>query len=187
MYRGQFLAVAALAATALIAGCSGNSVKEPQAEAAAPTAATDDYYEVHHEGRIYVFDDADAYREFLSLDETPFRKVRIGAGPQGETVVFGLTNAEKKMREGIPSVDLFDGKLEPAQPFYGEIQKDGRIYVFSEWKDMVSTRSTGEAALRYTDIGGGPGGKTVVYVLNEENKKHRPDGLIARFSAFHKM
>ena len=58
---------------------------------------------------------------------------------------------------------------------------DGRIYVFSSWADMVLTRESGEAALRFSDIGAGPNGETVIYVLNSSNKKQRPDALMAEF------
>lgn len=48
-----------------------------------------------------------------------------------------------------------------------------------------SSRTTGEAPLRYTDIGGGPSGMTVVYLLNEDNKKERPEDLIQIFKVRH--
>ncbi|GAB6043635.1 hypothetical protein [Endothiovibrio diazotrophicus] len=176
----RVLTAASLALT--LAACQSQSTKEETAKAA--PLNNDDYYEVHHEGRIYVFDDAGVYKEYLSVGETPFRKVRIGVGPHGETVVFGLHKHDKKKMEGIASVDMFDGKIDGAQDgFYAEIRSEGRIYVFDNWDDVKSFRQVGEAPYRYTDIGAGPNGETVVYVLNKHNKKHRPDALIARFKA----
>ncbi len=55
----------------------------------------DDLYEVEHEGRYYVFDDLWVYRDFLELGETPYRNTRIGAGPNGQTLVFGLRKRDK--------------------------------------------------------------------------------------------
>lgn len=164
-----------------MSACTGN-VKESSAGA---QLNNDDYYEAHHDGRIYVFDDAKSYLSFLGMGETPYTLVRIGAGPKGQTVVFGLRSKDKKKRSGIASVDMYDGKLTPAQDFYGEIAMEGRYYVFDHWADLQSFKKVGEATFRYTDIGGGPGGATVVYVLNKANKKHRPDGLIAKFKAQH--
>ncbi len=153
---------------------------------AAPHYNVDDYYQVYHEGRIYVFDDFKTYQDFLNLGETTFRLTRIGAGPNGETVVFGLRKKDKKMRSGIGSVDMFDGKAEGIEDgFYGEVVKDGRIYVFSTWQDLKDFLQVGEAPYRYTLIGEGPKGETVVFVLNKSNKKKRPDALIAEFKRRH--
>ncbi|ARU54523.1 hypothetical protein OLMES_0419 [Oleiphilus messinensis] len=141
-----------------------------------------DLYEVHHEGRIFVFDDFGLYQDFLKLGETPYTLTRIGAGPKGETIKFGLTSADKKKQSGIASVDLVDGKLAPAEAFYGEMRMEGRIYVFDNLEDMQTVRKTGEAPLRYTQIGTGPKGETVVYVLNSSNKKKKPVALIEQFN-----
>ncbi len=143
----------------------------------------DDLYEVAHEGRYYVFDDTAVYKNFVAHGETPYRKVFIGEGPQGKTLVFGLTGKDKKKRSGIGSVDLYQGKIAPAENFYGEMRgEDNRLYVFSELADMEAVRKTGEAAYRFTQIGVGPKGETVVFVLNKNNKKKKPMALMAEFS-----
>lgn len=165
----------------LSGGCAATAEKAPEPVAAKPLN-NDDYYEAHHEGRVYVFDDAKVYLDFLANGETPYRKARIGAGANGETVVFGLADADKKKLDGIASVDMFDGKLAPAAAFYGEMYREGRIFVFSSFEDMQSVKSTGEAALRYTEIGAGPRGETVIYVLNTTTKKHKPVALIEQFN-----
>lgn len=170
-----------VAATTLLTACGGANVKSDDMAASAPALNNQDLYEVHEEGRIYVFDDRDAYESFLKVGETPFRKVRIGDGPHGETVVFGLTNDEKKKMSGIASVDMFDGHLNGAQGFYGEARMEGRIYVFQSLEEMNEARQVGEVPLRYTDIASGPEGETVVYALNSHNKKKKPVELIAKF------
>lgn len=159
-----------------------------QEASAGPHYNVNDYYQVYKEGRIYVFDDLNTYLYFMDLGETPFRLTRIGSGPEGETVVFGLQKKDKKMSSGLGSVALYEGKAEGAGVgFYGEVVKEGRIYVFSNWSDLKSFLEVGEAPYRYTDIGAGPKGETVVYVLNKDNKKNKPDDLIALFKKTHKM
>ena len=156
------------------------------AAVAEPHYNVDDYYQVSKEGRIYIFDDYKTYASFNQLGETAYRLTRIGAGPKGETIVFGLTKKDKKMRSGLGSVALYEGKAEGiAEGFYGEVVDDGRLYVFSEWADLKSFLSVGEAPYRFTQIGSGPKGETVVYVLNKKNKKKRPDALMAEFSKKH--
>jgi hypothetical protein len=164
-------------------GCESAATKEEAKPVAqAPVLNNQDLYEVVHEGRYYVFDDFKTYQEFLQVGETAYRKVMIGAGPHGETLVYGLTGADKKKLSGIASVEMFNGRMEAAEPFYGEMRsEDGRLYVFSSLKDMEEVRMMGEAPLRFTQIGAGPQGQTVVFVLNAKTKKHEPVELVARF------
>ncbi len=142
-------------------------------------------YEVHHEGRIHVFYDRKLYTDFLKLGETPYRLTRIGAGPNNETLVFGLTKKDKKKRSGIPVVDLFDGKAKPAEDFYAEMVKHGRIYIFNNFDDMKTVRDFGHPNYQYSMIGAGPNGETLVFVLNKQNKKKRPTGLIKKYEQHH--
>lgn len=141
-----------------------------------------DLYEVHAEGRLYVFDDTSTYKEFLTVGETSYRQTFIGSGPQGQTVVFGMTSKDKKKHfSKIAAYNLYMGTLPAAESFYGETRLDGRIYVFDSVDDMKAVREIGEASLRYTDIGSGPNGETVVYVLRGDNKKKKPTALITEF------
>lgn len=172
-----------LLVAALLAACSETKPNQPAKHQAA-TAKTR-FFEVHHEGRIYMFYDKKTYMNFLAHGETPYRLTRIGAGPKGETLVFGLRSKDKKKRSGIPAVDLYDGKTRPARDFYGEMVLEGRIYVLGSWEEMKKLRMTGEAAYRYTMIGAGPKGQTVVIVLNKHNKKKKPTALISAFRKFH--
>ena len=137
-------------------------------------------YEVHHDGRIHVFYDRKLYTEFLSLGETPYRLTRIGAGPNGETLVFGLTKKDKKMKSSVAAIDLYDGKIKQ-DAIYAEMRKHDRIYVFDSFKDMEPVRAFGHPNYMFTQIGAGPKGETVVFVLNKKNKKKRPNALIAEY------
>ena len=192
--------IAAAGLSLLTAACANHEHKaEQKASAPAPKAAevkkaevkkvvnNDDFYLVHHEGRIYVFDDAKTYLSFMQVGETAYRKVFIGAGPNGETLVYGLSKKDKKKTSGIASIDMNEGRLEGAKDgFYGEIiAEDNRQYVFSTWEDLKSFRSVGAAPYRLTEIGAGREGRTLVYVLNKKNKKKRPEALRAKFKALH--
>ncbi|MCG6938712.1 MAG: hypothetical protein LJE83_11170 [Gammaproteobacteria bacterium] len=143
-------------------------------------------YEVHHDGRINVFYDRDLYKEFLSVGETPFRLTRIGAGPNGETLVFGLTKKDKGNPDNIDVIKVYDNSMPAPAEIYAEMQRNGRIYVFDNFDDMKPVREFGNPNLFYTEIGAGPNRETVVYVLNEKTKKNRPDALIAKFKSMNK-
>ena len=162
--------------TGYLAACATNTTNKSMTD----SGSMIEIYEVHHEGRIYVFYDKKLHDEFLSVGETPFRLTRIGSGPNGETLVFGLTKKDKKMKSSIPVIELYDGKIEQ-DSVYAEMRKHDRIYVFNSFKDMGTVRSFGHPNYMYTQIGAGPKGETVVFVLNKHNKKKRPDALIAEY------
>ncbi len=194
MKKNLLTLTCALSTAALLTACGANvkeetaQVKTQAKEMVQQSLDNTMLFEAHHEGRIYIFDDFATYQDFLVLGETSYRKVRIGEGPKGETIVFGLTNEDKKKMSGIASVDMYDGVLKGADEFYGEMYtEEGRIYVFSSLEEMQMARTLGEVVLRYTDIGAGPKGETVVYALNSENKKKKPVALIAKFKAIHAM
>ncbi|WP_067096586.1 hypothetical protein [Marinomonas atlantica] len=175
--------VAAIAGSLLLTACAGSNAKsDNDMMATEANLNNQDMYEVHEESRIYVFDDRATYESFLEVGETSYRKVHIGEGPKGETLVFGLTSEDKKKTSGIASIDMYDGELSGAEEFYGEMRMEGRIYVFQSLEEMNQARIVGEVPLRYTDIGAGPEGETVVYALNGSNKKHKPVELMKKFN-----
>lgn len=168
-----------LLSMALLAVACSNAETRPE------TAALE-IFEVHHDGRIHVFYDQKLYEDFQKLGETPYRLTRIGAGPHGETVVLGLTRKDKKMKQPVLAVEVFDGRTPAPANFYGEMQRDGRIYVFDSYREMEHVRKVGEPTYRYTMIGAGPQGETVVLVLTKQNKKQHPTALLNRFRQHHR-
>ncbi|WP_372599267.1 hypothetical protein [Amphritea sp.] len=187
----SFLKKAAVAAaiagvTLSLTACQSNEIKQEMVKA--PELNNQDLYEVDHDGRHYVFDDFAVYQDFLKVGETSFRKVFIGAGPHGESLVFGLRSEDKKRLEGLAGVEMYNGKMSAADAFYGEMRaEDGRLYVFNTLEDMQEVRKNGEAAFRLTQIGTGPQGQTVVFVLNDSNKKNYPTELVARFKEMNSL
>ena len=139
-------------------------------------------YEVHKNDRIHVFYDRKEFKSFMKLGETTFRLTRIGAGPKGETMEFGLTKKDKKHPGKVAAINLYDGKIKAGDHFYAEMYKNGRIYVFNNFKDMATVRNFGHPNYFYLSVGAGPKGETVVYVLNSKNKKKKPVQLISQFN-----
>ena len=177
-FKFMRFAFASLLAGLILSGC--NQVKSDAGEASAKAAANTvaEIYEVHHDGRINVFYDRKTYQEFLQLGETSYRLTRIGDGPNGETVVFGLTKNDKKKGADTPAVKLFENKATAADNFYAETRRHDRFYVFSTFSDMATVRQFGHPNFFYTEIGSGPKGETVVYVLNKSNKKKKPEQFL---------
>ncbi|MFN3543657.1 MAG: hypothetical protein ACK4UX_02250 [Thiobacillus sp.] len=202
--RNLSYAAAALLAIGMLGGCASQAPAKPESKPAAasapatqataaaqPAAApTEVYFLVFHEnGRIYPIADADNYLAFLAHDELIFTRTRIGAGPEGETVVFGIEKKEADDLAKPAKAELFyDGKYEPKGPFYGEVIRDGRFYVFGEWADFKDYLAHKEITYTFAEIGTGPRGETVIYALNKDTvKQGRPTKLIERFKALHKI
>lgn len=184
----------AAAAALTLAGCATQAPAPAPAPAPAaapapaPAAAAQvkEYFVVLPEdGRQYTFADSKNYLAFLSHGEVPLTRTRIGAGPKGNTVVFGITGDEAKDVTKPSLAELaFDKKLPPAADFHGEVFKDGRFYVFAEHKDMEPFIAYGEVPYSFTDIGAGPNGETIVWVMNKDSiAKGRPTATIERFKA----
>lgn len=165
--------VTVLVTLLMLSACAGTGSKSSSNEMS--------IYEVHKDGRIHVFYDLKEFKSFMKLGETTFRLTRIGAGPKGETLVFGLTKKDKKKPGKVAAIKLYDGKLKAGDNFYAEMYKNGRIYVFNNFKDMETVRNFGHPNYFYLSVGTGPKGETVVYVLNSKNKKKKPLQLIETF------
>lgn len=179
MYKRISFAFAAILLTGFLSAC--NNTKPDSTDTSSATSQTMEIYEVHKDGRIHVFYDHKLYTDFLGLGETPFRLTLIGTGPNGETMEFGLTKKDKKKGADTTAVKLYQNKEEASDNFYGETRRHGRIYVFSTFADMGTVRQFGHPNFFYTEIGSGPKGETVVYVLNKKTKKSKPVDLIAKF------
>jgi hypothetical protein len=209
------LAMTSLLALGVMSGCAtqSNTASAPEskpvvtAQAAAPAAApqataapvaaaqpaaavTANYFLVYHEnGRIYPIADTKNYLAFLEHGELIYTRTRVGEGPEGATIVFGI---EKKEADDLakPSMaELFyDGKMDVTGPFYGEVIRDGRFYVFGEWADFKDYLAHKEITFTFTEVGTGPNGETVIYALNKKTKDQgRPVALVEAFKQLHQV
>lgn len=157
----------------------------------APAVAPTEYYFLvfHENGRIYPIADVQNYLGFLDHDELIFTRTRIGEGPDGATLVFGIEKKEADDLGKPAKAELFyDGKYDPTGPFYGEVLLDGRFYVFGTWKDFKDFLEHKEVTYTFTEIGTGPKGETVIYALNKDTVKDgRPVKLIEAFNNLRKQ
>jgi len=149
--------------------------------AAAPTAK-EFFIILPESGRIHAFGDTKNYLQFLATGEVALTRTQIGAGPKGETIVYGITKDDVKKNQPSLGELIYQDKLPAADDFHGEVFKNGRFYVFGDLKDMKAFTAFGEVPYSYTDIGAGPKGETLVWVMNKNSyKKGRPAATIERF------
>lgn len=181
----------------VVAGLAACATQTPPAAApaapaaagkpAASTAAADAklFFTVLPEsGRIHAFGDTKNYFDFLSHGEVVLTRTRIGEGPGGRTLVYGVTSADVKANQPSLGEQVMAGTLPPAADFYGEAFKSGRYYVFGDLKDMKDFIAFSEVPYSYTDIGAGPKGETLVYVMNKSSyAKGKPKERTERFKS----
>lgn len=199
LQRKSVVALSALFALGVLGGCAthptptGSLAAAPAAQVETAPAARkaeapaqkQTYFLVYHEnGRIYAMTDPKIYINFMNTDEVPLTRTRIGAGPDGETVIFGITKADgKHLDKPTAAEDIFDGRTQGVGAFYGEVLRNGRFHVFGEWKDFQDYLAHKEITFTYTEIGTGPKGETVIYALNSATKKKgRPVALVEQFN-----
>ncbi|MDP3419845.1 MAG: hypothetical protein Q8R61_03000 [Thiobacillus sp.] len=203
--------LASVLALGVLSGCAtqSNTAKAPESKpamaaqpaalAAAPapaaaaqpaTASTQHYFLVFHEnGRIYPIADAKNYLAFLDVNELIYTRTRVGEGPAGETLVFGIEKKEADdLNKPAKAELLYDGKMDVSGPFYGEVVKDGRFHVFGTWQDFKDYLVNKEITYTFTEVGTGPKGETVIYAMNKKTSADgRPVALIESFKKFHSI
>lgn len=167
----------ALAAAFALAGCATKGGwmgadaekaydKELEIKRLAEVNNNDDYFEFEREGRIYVLADAKTYADFLKTGEIPYSSKKIGGGPGGKTIVYGLTKNETKMLEKNPKAQgaaqkMYEGGLKGMEKnFFGLIETSEGYYVFASWSELQKFKSAGSTA-GYSE--NAPDGRKAVY------------------------
>lgn len=190
--KNFYMATAFAAYSTLLSGCQTKGSwmgadaekaydKELEIKRLAEVLNNDDYYEFEHDERIYVLSDGKDYNSYLKTNEVVLSTKKIGGGPGGKTIVYGLIKNEAKMMERDPKVQgaaqkMYEGKLRGLEKdFFGLVIQNETYYVFSSWKDIETFKASGSAAgFRETDAAG----RSVVYV----NAGAKPDTLAACFA-----
>ena len=123
------------------------------------------YQELKKDGRLYVFTASERSAGFEQSGEVGKSIIKIGHGPDGETVVFDSDEAvleyeSRRVRQML------------AKMAYKEFEKDGRIYVFTSPVRRLDFEKSGELGKCIIKIGYGPNGETVVFDSDESVKKY---------------
>ncbi len=75
--------------------------KELEIKRLAESLNNEDYFEFEKDGRIYVLSDAKDYNTYLKTEEVVLSTKKIGGGPGGKTIIYGLTKNEAKLLENL--------------------------------------------------------------------------------------
>ncbi|MDP3083127.1 MAG: hypothetical protein Q8N44_05480 [Rubrivivax sp.] len=156
---------------------------QPNAPAAAP-GTTELYVVLPPTGRIHAFGDTRNYADFLAHGEVALTRTAVGAGPGGKTIVYGITADDVKSNQPSRAEQTLAASAAAPAAFYGEAFRDGRFFLFGNLKDMSDFMAFGEVPYSYTDVGAGPQGETLVYVMNKDSHaKGKPQDRTERFKS----
>ncbi|MBC8548894.1 MAG: hypothetical protein H8D23_04525 [Candidatus Brocadiales bacterium] len=132
------------------------------------------YQEIEKDGRIYVFTSLARKESFEKSGELGKGIIKIGYGPNNETVVFGSDDAvydydSRQMKQILENLSI---------KAYREFEKDGRIYVFTSPECKASFDKSGEMGKDFiAKIGYGQNGKTVLFdshdAVDAYDKRHK--------------
>lgn len=185
---GSTLAAAALLALSACAGKGGwmgaaaekAYDKDLESQRLASVLNNDDYYEFEKDGRIYVLSDGKDYGNVMTIGELPYSTRKIGGGPGGKTIVYGLTRNETRILEKDPKArgaaqKMYEGDLAGLEKgFFAVVVRGDDYYVFGSWRDLAAFRAQG-AAGGFIDTAGG---RRVIYVAAAQ----KPKDLAERFA-----
>jgi len=134
-----------------------------------PLDQADNYFVFGHNGRIYVVGSEASRAKFIAHGHIPYARTQIGAGPNGETLVFEI---DKKHPEQTDRLE----QAFAARPFplrqdqdYYVYKHNGRIYILGSEAGRAKFVAHGHIPYARTLIGAGPNGETVIF---EIDKKH---------------
>lgn len=138
----------------------------------AETVKEGTYQEVEKDGRLYVFASPTRKADFEKTGNLGKGIIKIGYGPNGETVVFDSEEAVIEYEARLVKEILGKANIKA----YREFEKNGRVYVFTSPARKENFEKSGELGVGIVKIGYGPNGETVVFdsdeALKEYNNRH---------------
>lgn len=135
-----------------------------------------------HDERIYVTGKKSSSSAFKKHGHLPYTKTLLGAGPNGETLVFEVDRKNPSYVE-----DLMDNYQDLSIPLHSNdedlfvYKKGNRIYVVGSKKVNKSFKMHGHLPYTKTLIGEGQNGETLVFEVNKKDPEFVED-LMDRYS-----
>ena len=162
------IAYLCLVALLFITGCSGMSAKE---ESATQQIVEKDgnFFVWEHLDRHYVIGSEASNAKFKKSPHLPYAKTILGAGPQGETVVYEINKKDSSYVERLmETYEKTPFLVESKGDDYFVYKVHGRYYVVGNEATREKLVKNGHIPYAKTILGAGPGGATVVYEIDKK-------------------
>lgn len=171
---------------------SASATSSGQLESAKPRVEValadpeNDYFELRHDGRLYVVGSAETAKAFQAAPHLPYTKTHIGGGPARETLVFEIDPKNDDLYDRLHAhyMHIARTRVEDPASNYWEFLANGRIYVIGNAASADSFANSPHLPYTKTYIGAGPSGETVIVEIDKDDAA-LADRLSASFEQRH--
>jgi len=163
------LIVLAVLLSLFVAGCATTGKKAQTMTPQKIYSGENHFIVWEYSGRYYVTGNEAMNKKFVENLVLPYTNTILGAGPQGQTVVFEADTKDPAYAEGLmETFNQIPFLVESKGDNYFVYKCQGRIYVIGDPKTRDFFVEHKLLPLTKTLLGAGPSGETVVF---EEAKK----------------
>lgn len=138
-----------------------------------------------YNGRIYVIGTKKVNEGFKTLHHLPYTRTILGAGPNGETVIYEVDKKNPELSEQLKTRYENTPVLLESEENYYVWKYKGRIYVIGNESTHESFGKSPHLPYTRTILGAGPNGETVIFEvdkkkenLSEQLKQRYEEGII---------
>jgi len=168
MYKMKIATTLLLVAS--IVGCAHNQIaaKVEHSPQLVQKNAVASYFD--HDGRLYVIGKESTKATFAKSPHLPYTRTLIGAGPQGQTVIFEVDKKNPALVESLfENYEKTPWQIASNDKDFFVYKVHGRLYVLG--KKVTADKFVKNPHLPYTRtlIGAGPQGETLIFEVDKKN------------------
>ena len=162
------IAYLCLLAVIFITGCSGMSVQEEPVTKQIVSKGGN-FFVWEHLERHYVIGNEISNTKFAKSPHLPYARTILGAGPNGETVVFEINKKDSSYVERLmETYEKTPFLVASKGDDYFVYKVHGRYYVVGNKATREKLVKNGHIPYAKTILGAGPHGETVVYEIDKK-------------------
>jgi len=164
------------------AGCATNG-KQAQISSPKSIYSADGLIVWSYADRHYVTGSEKMHKMFAEHQHLPYTKTILGAGPNGETVVFEVAKKDSTFVDNlITKYNQIPFLVTSQGDNFSVYKYNGRIYVIGNPKTRDFFVEHQHLPYTKTQLGVGPGGETVIFEVNKKDPNFA-DQLIKRYKS----
>jgi hypothetical protein len=151
----------------LVCGCAAATAKTGPQEV---MSKGEEFHIYENHGRLYVLGSQGSLDKFKASGHLPYTRTLIGAGPNGETVVFEVNKKDPALADRLQKEFSHTPFLVTSKGSDYYVYKMGeRYYVIGQEKTNEKFMASGHLPYTRTLLGAGPMGETVVFEVDKKN------------------
>ncbi len=153
-----------------VAGCAGAGKNSTAMGPEKIVSGEDGFTVWAYADRLYVTASDKMNAMFAAHHHLPYTKTILGAGPQGETVVFEVDKKDAAFADGlIERYNRIPFVVDAGGDNYSVYKYNGRIYVIGNPETRDAFVKNHHLPYTKTLLGAGPGGETVIFEVDKKD------------------